>query len=191
MNTGLKVGMCLKTISQHHKWVAGTTGYKSSTSELNFKPFQMKIATQPTDCILVKANSNSDWDPCNFIIVDISKAWQLLISKRLTMLEAFKEDNSFDSLVYWDAPIDFFIHSPGDHEALDQFLNDDHLDWVFVDLEQHHIDGLSTPESTLNAHQLVITSHCTAYYKAYGKHTGEEYWSVAINIPDLLKIINS
>lgn len=52
----------------------------------------MKVSDKPTGRILVRANSNSEWDSCEFAIVSISEKWKEEQLQRLEIIKPFAED---------------------------------------------------------------------------------------------------
>jgi len=150
----------------------------------------MKIVFQPTEHLLIKAKTTSQWDSCDFAIVEVSKVWQSLIRSRLKMLEGFTNDESFFSLVYWDEPLGYFVHRPEEEDELRTFLNnDDELDCVFVSFEEDDRDKFMIPQNRLDAHQLLITGKGQIVYRAYGKYSGEEFFTQPIDAFKLLEVL--
>ncbi|MBB6271832.1 hypothetical protein HDF26_002289 [Pedobacter cryoconitis] len=147
----------------------------------------MKVSKQPTGYLMLKAKSNSEWDSCDFVIVEASKSWQNLMSKRLVLLQDFRNDAYFYSHAYWDAPSGYFIHGFEQQDSISFFLADQQCDWCFVELSGDELDALTAPENKLDAHQMCITGSGSMHYKAYGKYTGESFWTESIDIPSVLE----
>lgn len=42
----------------------------------------MKILDKPTTHILIKANTNSEWDCCEFAVIHLSEEWKKLQATR-------------------------------------------------------------------------------------------------------------
>ena len=68
----------------------------------------MKISDKPTEHILVKAHSNSEWDSCEFAIITISEKWKEEQLKRLEIVKPFVEDYNFQSLNFYEGSADFY-----------------------------------------------------------------------------------
>lgn len=145
----------------------------------------MKISTTPTAFILIKARSNSEWDNCDFAIVQIDDEWKAIAKQRLNNIKSFKGNQSFYCHVYWDSPIGYFC----DTKELDQIesLRESENGFLYLSMELEEVDSLTIPESALDTHMLKITKEGYCNFKAYGKHTGEEFWTESFS---LLKLIN-
>ena len=147
----------------------------------------MKIVQHPTNYVLIKAKTNSQWDSCDFAIIDVSGDWKKLMRSRLDRLESFSEDESFYNHAYWDEPTGFYIHRPEEDDELRIFLDgDEEPNCLFVTLEEADLENFTTPENGLEAHQLIIAATGQIFYRAYGEHTGEEFFTRSIDAYDLL-----
>jgi hypothetical protein len=119
--------------------------------------------------------AGSEWDECNFAIIhlteDLKKEW----AKRIEAAKYFKNDWNFQSLNYYDSAVDFYRIDKDDNPNIEELLSE--REWVYVSLEDKEEATFTTPESRLDCYRLVIRSNGTAYYQAYGKHTGEEFYT--------------
>jgi hypothetical protein len=85
---------------------------------------------------------------------------------------------------YWDGPLGYY-NSPAGQDLLKKMLPK-YDDWAFIALDPEEENTLPVPENSLDAHQFMITKDGIVQYKAYGKHTSEEFWTEEFN---LLKVI--
>lgn len=145
----------------------------------------MKVSDKPTGHILVRAHSNSEWDSCEFAIVSISEKWKEEQLKRLEFIKPFAEDYDFQSLNFYNCSVDFYQTGENGLPDLDELLAG--KDWTFIELSEEEPDNLTSPESSLDCYRLAIYRDGDAKYKAYGKYTGEEFWTE--NLP--LKLLTS
>ncbi|MCT2561849.1 hypothetical protein [Chryseobacterium herbae] len=145
----------------------------------------MILSNQPTEHILLKAKTNSEWDTCDFAIIPISEDWKNELQKRLNLIEPFTEDPLFISMSYYDTGVEFYkdddIITPHSAELLKDST------WVFVTTDAEEAEAMSSPENSLDCHELVINADGTAYYKASGKYTGEEFWTAHFSIKKLIE----
>lgn len=146
----------------------------------------MKISDKSTEHILVRAHNNSEWDSCEFAIVSISENWKKEQLKRLEVVKPFAEDYGFQSLNFYDGSADFYQTGEDDLPNLDELLAD--KDWAFVELSEEELDNLTPPESSLDCYRISIYRNGDAKYKAYGKHTGEEFWTSDLPLQQLTSI---
>lgn len=147
----------------------------------------MKVSDKPTGHILVRAHSNSEWDSCEFAIVSISEKWKEEQLKRLEIIKPFAEDYVFQSLIFYDYSVDFYQMGEDGLPDLDELLAG--KDWTFIELSEEELDNLTPPESSLDCYRLAIYRDGDAKYKAYGKHTDEEFWTENLPLKQLTSII--
>ncbi len=151
----------------------------------------MKKAEGISGYIIVKADTNSEWDFCEYAIVEITQKWKETIQARLTLLEQFKNDQSFNQISYWEQPIGFFkTADEGDefYTGIDEIFAE-YDDWAFITIDEKELETLAKPENKLAAHQVVISWDGTIQYKAYGKHTGEEFYTHDFAIAEILEAV--
>ena len=135
----------------------------------------MKLLDKTTAHLLVKANTNSEWDNCEFAIIHITEDWKKEQAKRLEAVKPFAEDYNFQSLNYYDTAVEFYRTSEDDRPDIEELLAD--KEWVFVELENEEQETFTVPENRLDCYRLVVYRSGNAIYKAYGKHTSEEFWT--------------
>ncbi|RYF98319.1 MAG: hypothetical protein EOO07_38330, partial [Chitinophagaceae bacterium] len=111
----------------------------------------MKRSTKPTAYILIKACTNSEWDPIDFAVIHLTELFKNNLRQRLADVEHFKEDGSFYNLTYWDSSSGFYCNSK---KGTAKILREDE-DWSFVDLDAEEERGFTVPENQLEAHQLM------------------------------------
>lgn len=125
--------------------------------------------------MLIKASTNSEWDFCDFAIVQLSPDWIEQQEKRLKLLIPFDGDHSFCSLNYYDWAVDFYRNGDDENLDIDELLGDE--EWIYVELSAQQQETLTRPENSLDCFTLVMLANGRANYKAYGKHSGEEFWT--------------
>ena len=148
----------------------------------------MKFSNEPTDYLLVKAGTGSEWDNCDFAVIHATTAWKKTIRERLVAVKPFSEDPSFQSLNYYDASASFHAVDEDELPDLDELMSDKSI--VFVDLDESEAKRQLTPESRLDGHSLEVFNRGTGRFTAYGKHTEEQFWTDEFSlqhIVDLLK----
>lgn len=145
----------------------------------------MKRSKVPTPYMLIKANTSSKWDEVSFAIIHISDEWKVRMKERLVAISQFKADKVFCAHVYWEAPLGYYIGTmPGN--LLEKILKR-HEDHIFINLEFEEEKAFDKPINKLGAHQIFITRHGIAHYKAYGTHTRDQFATEEFN---LIKLIN-
>ena len=135
----------------------------------------MKLLDKTTAHLLVKANTNSEWDNCEFAIIHITEDWKKEQAKRLEAVKPFAEDYNFQSLNYYDTAVEFYRTSEDDRPDIEELLAD--KEWVLVELENEEQETFTVPENRMDSYRLVVYRSGNAIYKEYGKHTSEEFWT--------------
>jgi len=145
----------------------------------------MNISDKPTNRILARAHTDSEWDSCDFAIISISEAWRKTQFERLEAITPFANDLSFFSLHFFDGAADFYQHGDDGLPDIDELLGDN--EWAFVELTQEEQDNLTPPESTLDCYEMVLYKDGDAKYTAYGKHTDKEFWTTELPLRKILE----
>ncbi len=143
----------------------------------------MKLSDNATAHILVKATTNSEWDNCEFAIVHLSQEWKKEQAKRLEAVKPFAEDFNFQSLNYYDTAVEFYRTGEEDQPNIETLLAG--KEWVFVELNEEEQETFTVPENRLDCYRLVVHRNGNATYKAYGKHTSEEFWTEEFSLSQL------
>src|SRR5690606_38499340 len=144
----------------------------------------MKQSDKPTAHILVKANTNSEWDNCEFAIVHLSQEWKEEQAQRLEWIKPFGENYNFQSLNYYDTAVDFYSIDENDNPDVEQMLAG--KEWVFVELNEDEQEAYTVPETRLDCYRLVVYRRGNAIDKAYGKHTNEDFWTEEFSLQQLI-----
>lgn len=145
----------------------------------------MIVSAKATEYILVKANTNSEWDYCEFAIVPLSEQWKKEQTKRIELVTPLKGDFYFQSMAFYDTAVVFYMTAEDQQPNIEEMLGD--KEWVFVELEIRELETFTVLESHLDCYRLVLYSDGTAYYTAYGKYTGEEFWTEQFSLHQLIK----
>ncbi len=144
----------------------------------------MKTTDKATAHLLVKANTNSEWDNCDFAIIHITEEWKKEQQKRIAFLKPLQGDCHFQSMYYYDTAVDFYRTGEGDQPDIEELLGD--KDWVFVELDEDEQQRLTPPENRLDCYRIVLQADGTGYYKAYSKYNSEEFWTEDILLTQII-----
>ena len=71
----------------------------------------MKISQNPTEYLLIKGMTNSEWDDCGFAILHITDEWKKTQKKRLKVVKLVENDDDLKWLNYADTNVEFFKFS--------------------------------------------------------------------------------
>ncbi|MDV3622536.1 hypothetical protein CMU83_15940 [Elizabethkingia anophelis] len=145
----------------------------------------MKRSDIPTSYLMIKANTNSEWDCCDFAIISLSEDWKKEQQKRIENIKPFSNDYMLLSMMYSDASITFY---KDDNEICPDStdLLEDRI-WSFVELKEETLEKLSVPENRLTSHTLHVFKSGYALYQTYGKHTGEDFSTEDFPLEELIK----
>lgn len=146
----------------------------------------MKISDKPTKYILIKANTDSEWDCCDFALIYLSEEWKKLQAERLEAVKPFADNYSFSSINFYDSSVNFFQTGDDEEPDMEKLLGD--KDWTFVELDDDdETDRLTSPENRLECYKLVIYRDENARYEAYSKYTNEEFWTNDFSLRQLIE----
>lgn len=135
----------------------------------------MKMSDKPTEHILIKASTNSEWDCCEFALIHLSEKWKQQQVKRLEAVKPFTDDFTFQSMRFYNTSVDFYQSGDDGEPDIEELLID--KDWAFVEIDEDELDELAPPESSLDCYVLEIHRDGNARCKAYGKYTNEEFYT--------------
>ena len=143
----------------------------------------MKTSPKPTEYLLIKAMTNSEWDDCNFAIININKDWKQNQKKRLEAVKMVENDYDLKWLNYADTNVEFFKFSKELYPEVEDWLSE--RSRIFIELETDDLKRLLQPENSLNCYQMQVYKNGNAIYNAFGKHTSEEFWSEEFSLWEL------
>ena len=143
----------------------------------------MKTSTKPTEYLLIKAMTNSEWDDCNFAIININNDWKQSQKKRLEVVKVVENDYDLKWLNYADTNVEFFKFSEEDYPEIEELLSE--KSQIFIELETNDLKKLLQPENSLNCYQMQVFKNGNAIYNAFGKHTSEEFWTEEFSLYQL------
>lgn len=141
----------------------------------------MKLSEVPTDKIIIKARTNSEWDYVDFSIVTVDKSWQ---DKMEDFLMLNKKYHSSIEWLSFNDDEGFFVDTEG--SPFEEFVSQDKKDWSFVEITDEEVEQLSTPENTLKYGSVRISD--TIQFVMHGKHTSDEFYTESIPITDILQL---
>jgi hypothetical protein len=83
----------------------------------------MRKENYDTGFVMLKANTNSEWDDCDFVIIHVTDEWRQTMQKRLEAIIPFKEDYSFYHHSYWASPEGFY-KNPDETQAAEEIIGE-------------------------------------------------------------------
>lgn len=146
----------------------------------------MKISQKPTNHILVRADTSSESDQCDFALIACSDRWEKSIVNRLVAAESFESPGGFISFRYRDNTPDFYVSPNAEADLLPEGT-----DWAFVTLEESEEESFARPNSDLEAASLILYCGETGYYQTCGKHNGEEFYTADLPLADILNRLHA
>ena len=144
----------------------------------------MKTTSSITDYILLKADTDSDWDNCYFALIRCTAEWKEQMQQRLKSLQLVESGYGFASLNYYDTSVDFYRADEKTQTEINQMLSD--KEWTFVELDENEQETFLVPENRLDTYRLSLYRYETAIYTAHGKHSGDEFYTSKFPIKDIL-----
>ena len=108
----------------------------------------MKLSDKPTEYLLIRALTNSDWDECDFAIINITDEWKQTQKKRLETAKTVENDYDLKWLNYADTNVEFFKFLGEDYPEIEELLSE--KSQIFIELETGDLKKLLQPENSLN-----------------------------------------
>lgn len=139
----------------------------------------MKIVNEYTGYIAVQAYTNSEWDTVNAAILQVSDAdiirWGILDKSA----RGLKDSNTYDFayIAFYDS-VDFV--------NIDEDIEDNKLYHIEIGKNQ-----LSYPDQKLDTYMVKFFGDGTMEFLAYGKNTGDEFYTDRIDIEELKNLIKT
>jgi hypothetical protein len=133
---------------------------------------------------LVRANTQSEWDSCDFALISCDDYWTKGMKKMLEAMESFNAPDNFLYFKFNENSIEFYQSKDDDEEILPK-----ENEWSFVTLEEGEEESLERPESRLDQGSLILYKEGTGFYQTFGKHTNEEFYTAELPLGKLLASI--
>lgn len=144
----------------------------------------MKLSDTPTDFLIFRARTDSEWDYCDFAIVQIDEFWMNEQRKRLAFIKVLDKDCSFHSMHYYEGCCQFYQDVNNLMIDSMEVLKEKH--WSYLETNEAEIETLSLPDNTLDCHLVVLKSGGYGMFTCYGKHTDDQFWTDDFPIHALL-----
>ncbi|GEN71155.1 hypothetical protein [Chryseobacterium lathyri] len=84
----------------------------------------MKLSDIPTSYLLIKSSTNSEWDACDFAIINITGEWKQTQKKHLEVIKVIENDEDIKSLNYFDTHVEFFRFSKIYYPLVEEWLSE-------------------------------------------------------------------
>lgn len=144
----------------------------------------MKRSRKPTNRIMIKANTRSNFYTVEFAILHFSSEWVELTNKRLATIRKIKDICCLYNLSFWHSPLKFYMNPVG--ENFPQKILPKYEDWAFITLDPDEENTLPAVETSYGAHQFIITKNGIAHYEACGKDTADTFLTEEFNLYKLI-----
>lgn len=135
-----------------------------------------------TRYLMVKANTSSEWDPCEFALIEMNDKAVNLIQDVAKEAVKLNKKYGFCHIHISCDNAEFF----SDDEFADKHGIDDGNESIFIDLEDSVVDKLKRPENSIRYGGINIYAD-SFHYHAYGKHSNESFYTVGLNLEELSK----
>lgn len=136
--------------------------------------------------LIVQASTNSDWDCCEFAIIPID----MISLKYWNKVSAVAQNIPKElGLTYGSGLLSLFENYATfyrDIEEIDDYSTQVKQGvFVVADLDDDFINELSVPENSIDGDSIRFDFYGNVSFKAWGKHSGEEFWTADIPLKDI------
>ena len=146
----------------------------------------MKRTDKPTEYILLRGETSSEFDGCDFAIFKITEAWVIKMIDRLQLLRFFKSDRDFSHIAYSETVEGFYTYPV---EMTEGLLTGAEA-WCFIDIAPDELQNIEEVNSELCGYELVIDSDGYASYRAYAEQNNDSFYTHDFKITSILEQIN-
>ena len=144
----------------------------------------MKRSDKPTEYIMLKAETTSEYDECEFAIMHITQEWNKRMTERLQLLKLFQKDNSFTSLAFSETVEGFYTFPDGEKEP---FIGREA--WCFVEITPVELQELPEVSEEITGCNILFYGGSLACFYASTPQDGVELSTGLFNIKALLEMI--
>lgn len=140
----------------------------------------MKITTNFTNHILVKAYTTSEEDACNFAIINVDKHLIDVFRKGQDAMQKIAADDGLLYIAYHNSSIDFCFCVDRNGFNLDQFLEGE--SWSFVEFEENETceQLFEVLQNKFDLHILKVYGDNQVCWSVWEKYTNEEFYTSEI-----------
>jgi len=71
----------------------------------------MHYSDSPTDYIFARAETNSEFDTCDYIIIHVNGLWKQRMLERLAIVQSLMGDDDCKHIAYRASPVGFYTFS--------------------------------------------------------------------------------
>ena len=138
----------------------------------------MKVTTNFTNHILVRAYTTSEWDICNFAIINVDNHLIDVLSKGQNAVQKIHADDNLLYIAYRNSSINFYVAK--DDFNLDQFLGDE--SWSFVEFEENETceQLFEVLQNKFDLYILKVYGNNQVGWSVWEKYTNEEFYTLEI-----------
>lgn len=146
----------------------------------------MKISETPTDKIIVKAYTNSEWDKCEFAVITLKEGFFEWLQKSVQLATSIAlQDRNFYEISFIEDFIEnksitnFYILNEEEKPDL-SFLEENDKGWAFVELSEEEESAFLEPENRIICKKIIFDKYGYFYVKAFGKYSEDEFYTEEI-----------
>ena len=139
--------------------------------------------------IIVKAFTDSDWDYCDYALIRLDGSNTIgKIQEQQKAISNLMNDsrgimNSFCKMCFYTHIVDFYCF---DEEIITEEETNLEKPYI-IDLSEEQLQKLLTPEARLELHKYELYSYNSLRFTAYGKYSGDEFYTDDFDIVSLIK----
>lgn len=139
--------------------------------------------------IIVKAFTDSDWDTCDYALIRLDGSNTIgEIKEQQKFISNLRNDsrrlmNNFCKMSFYTHIVDFYCF---DEEVITEEETNLEKPYI-IDLSEEQLQKLLEPEARLELHKYELYSGNSLRFTAYGKYSGDEFYTDDFDIVSLIK----
>lgn len=142
----------------------------------------MQRSGKPTEYIFIKAETNSEYDGCDFIIVKVSKEWAATMQERLLLLEIIKKAKDFSHISFTGTIEGFYVYA----DYATGHILQGREPWCFIDITADELQDLEEVNSELYGLELNIDFFGNGSYEAHAVQSNDSFYTEGFKIAEVL-----
>lgn len=130
--------------------------------------------------ILLSAQTNSEWDNCEFALVELTKEREDYYKSMIALATELNEKHGIDVLEIYCDEASFFADMEDIPNKPNPIGYDSSVSGVIIDIDDSDVESMETPDQDIRCGSMRFSKYGVKF-KGYGKHTGEEFYTDNFN----------
>ena len=146
----------------------------------------MYYSETPTDYLFIRAETNSEFSACHFVIIHITETWKERMQHRLEAIRCVAGDDACKHIAYRASPVGFYVFANADQENTYKNVSD----WCFIQTTENELEEMETIGIEMCGHEVLIEPCGDAWHRAYDDQNNDEFYSHDVKLVDIISAVH-